>query len=58
MVDNLDGQPCLNFPVSGCGYETRQSLPMLRSAELAEDWKIRRSRVGVLLEASQLARLY
>jgi hypothetical protein len=46
MVDNPDGRPCLNISVSGCGYETGQSLHMLQLAELAEDWKIG-SRRGV-----------
>eukprot|EP00978_Attheya_sp_CCMP212_P041563 scaffold239858_cov90-Attheya_sp.AAC.1 len=39
-------RPCRKFSVSGCGYETGQSLPMLRPAELTEDWKIG-SRRGV-----------
>eukprot|EP00978_Attheya_sp_CCMP212_P044151 scaffold302168_cov61-Attheya_sp.AAC.2 len=41
-------QPCQRFPVRGCGYETCQSLPMLRPAELTEDWKIgsRRGRLN------------
>eukprot|EP00978_Attheya_sp_CCMP212_P003890 scaffold8306_cov34-Attheya_sp.AAC.1 len=33
-------RPCQRFPVRGCGYETCQRLPMLRPAELTEDWKI------------------
>eukprot|EP00978_Attheya_sp_CCMP212_P041957 scaffold247907_cov28-Attheya_sp.AAC.1 len=40
-------RPCQRFPVRGCGYETCQSLPMLRPAELTEDWKIG-SRRGVV----------
>eukprot|EP00978_Attheya_sp_CCMP212_P046780 scaffold411143_cov35-Attheya_sp.AAC.1 len=44
-------RPCQRFPVRGCGYETYQSLPMLRPAELTEDWKL-------FLGSSHLARLH